>query len=242
MALELTVSGVRAHYGTVQALHGASLRVREGETVALLGTNGNGKSSMLRCIAGLLPCTEGTIEIQLDGVQHRLDGLAPSDIVELGICLVPEGRKLFPRLTVRENLALGAYRRSARSKLKENLDLCFDTFPILKERQRQLAGSMSGGQQQMLAVARALMSSPRLLLLDEPSVGLAPIVVIELIDKIAQLKKTLQLSVLMAEQNFHQTMRIADRGYVIVHGDIADSGSAAELQDSDLVRKYYLGA
>lgn len=241
MALELCVERVEASYGAVRALHGASISVREGETVALLGTNGNGKSSLLRCIAGLLPCSAGKIRLSIDGATHHLEGKSPQEIVALGIALVPEGRKLFPHLTVKENLALGAFRREARARLESNLALCFESFPVLKEKQAQKAGSMSGGQQQMLAVARALMSSPRVLLLDEPSVGLAPIVVSELIARIAKLKDRFGLTVLMAEQNFYQTMKVADRGYVIVHGEIADEGSAEMLRNSDLVRKYYLG-
>jgi branched-chain amino acid transport system ATP-binding protein len=235
------LDGVEARYGAVHALHGVSAKVGEGETVALLGTNGNGKSSLLRCIAGLLRCSAGEIRLHDDGQVHKLHLMSPQSIVQLGIALVPEGRKLFPHLTVRENLTLGAYRSQARRKLNENLELCFDTFPVLKQREHQPAGSMSGGQQQMLAIGRALMSSPRILLLDEPSVGLAPIVVAELMEKIAHLKARFGLTVLMAEQNFNQTIRVADRGYVIVHGAIADQGTAAELQRSDLVRKYYLG-
>lgn len=241
MELELSVSGVEASYGSVRALHGISMVVRQGETVALLGTNGNGKSSLLRCIAGLLRCSAGEIRLTVDGRLSRLDKMAPQAIVDLGLSLVPEGRKLFPHLTVLENLTLGAYRPQARRRLADNIGLCFETFPILKERQRQLAGSMSGGQQQMLAIGRALMASPKILLLDEPSVGLAPVVVSELITKIGELKSKFGLTVIMAEQNFNQTIRIADRGYVIVHGQIADEGTSDELQRSDLVRNYYLG-
>ena len=162
--------------------------------------------------------------------------------MDLGIALVPEGRRLFPRQTVEENLLLGASRRSARPSIKTNMDFCFDVFPRLAERKSQLAGSMSGGEQQMLALARALMLSPRILLIDEPSVGLAPVLVSRTIDAIKQLKDHYKLTVLMAEQNFTQAIRIADRGYVIVHGAIAFEGhTTQELSEHELVKRYYLG-
>jgi branched-chain amino acid transport system ATP-binding protein len=164
------------------------------------------------------------------------------DIVDLGIALVPEGRRLFPKLTVEENLLLGASRPKARAHIKSNLDFSFEAFPRLAERRNQLAGSMSGGEQQMLALARALMLAPKILLVDEPSVGLAPLLVARTIDAIKQLKEHYQLTVLMAEQNFTQAIRIADRGYVIVHGKIAFEGrSADELNNNDLIRQFYLG-
>ena len=170
-------------------------------------------------------------------------GLATEDIVDLGIGFVPEGRRLFPKQSVTENLLLGAYRPKARAAIQRNLEFCFETFPRLKERARQLAGSMSGGEQQMLALARALMSAPRILLIDEPSVGLAPLLVSRTIDKIKELKEGFNLTVLMAEQNFTQAIRIADRGYVIVHGRIAfEGGSAEALNNNDLIREFYLGA
>jgi branched-chain amino acid transport system ATP-binding protein len=155
--------------------------------------------------------------------------------------MVPEGRRLFPRLTVEENLLLGAFRPSARNQISKNRAFCYEAFPVLEERKRQLAGSMSGGQQQMLAIARALMSAPRLLLVDEPSVGLAPILVSHTITKIKELKDRYGLTVLMAEQNFHQAIRIADRGYIIVHGGIVFSGGVKDLEKNDLVQSYYLG-
>jgi branched-chain amino acid transport system ATP-binding protein len=162
--------------------------------------------------------------------------------VNLGVAMVPEGRRLFPKLTVEENLLLGAFRRAARAGIARNLAFAYEIFPALKERRHQLAGSMSGGQQQMLAIGRALMSSPRLLLVDEPSVGLAPILVSHTITQIKELKDRYGLTVLMAEQNFHQAIRIADRGYIIVHGEIVfDGRSVAELESNDLVKRYYLG-
>src|SRR5687767_15554450 len=191
---------------------------------------------------GLCQPSEGSITAEIDGVNHNLIGMSTEDIVDLGIALVPEGRRLFPRLTVEENLLLGAYRPTARAQKQRNLDFCFETFPRLKERSRQLAGSMSGGEQQMLALARALMLAPRILLIDEPSVGLSPLLVSRTIEKIKELKDQYSLTVLMAEQNFPQALRIADRGYVIVHGQIAFEGrSADELNNNELIRKFYLG-
>jgi branched-chain amino acid transport system ATP-binding protein len=191
---------------------------------------------------GIVRPTAGRIIAEIDGESHDLVGRATEQIVDLGIALVPEGRRLFPRLSVEENLLLGAFRAKARAQIKTNLDFCFGAFPRLAERRRQLAGSMSGGEQQMLALARALMLAPRILLVDEPSVGLAPLLVSRTIDAIKELKDHYHLTVLMAEQNFTQAIRIADRGYVIVHGKIAFEGrSADELNNNDLIRKFYLG-
>ena len=242
MANSLRVEGLRAGYGAVQVLEGISLNVNDGETVTLLGTNGNGKSTLMKCIMGIVPLSAGRITAVVDGVEHDLAGQAPEDIVDLGIVLVPEGRRLFPRLTVEENLLLGAYRRTARAAIARNLAFCFETFPILAERRTQLAGSMSGGEQQMLTLARALMTAPRILLIDEPSVGLSPLLVIHIINQIRELKDRYGLTVLMAEQNFHQAIRIADRGYVIVHGRIEYEGSSREeLSNNELIRKLYMG-
>jgi branched-chain amino acid transport system ATP-binding protein len=242
LANDLTLSGVHAAYGAVRVIDDVSLRVSSGETVALLGTNGNGKSTLMKCIMGMLRPSAGSIVAEIDGIHHDLIGRTTEEIVDLGIALVPEGRRLFPRLTAEENLLLGAFRPTARRELKRNLDVCYETFPRLAERRRQLAGSMSGGEQQMLALGRALMLSPKILLVDEPSVGLAPILVSRTIDAIAQMKTRYALTVLMAEQNFNQAIRIADRGYVIVHGKIAFEGrSADELNNNDLIKKFYLG-
>ena len=238
----ITIEHVDAAYGAVRVLEDVSLRVASGETVVLLGTNGNGKSTLMKCVMGMVRPREGRILAEIDGQTHDLVGMATEDIVDLGIALVPEGRRLFPRQTVEENLLLGASRRRARAQIKTNRDFCFEVFPRLAERKNQLAGSMSGGEQQMLALARALMLSPRILLIDEPSVGLAPVLVSRTIDAIRRLKDHYQLTVLMAEQNFTQAIRIADRGYVIVHGKIAFEGqSAAELNNNDLIREFYLG-
>ena len=242
MALELAVEGIDAGYGAVRVLHGVSIRVADGETVALLGANGNGKSTLLKCIMGIVTPAAGTIRLDVDGERIELGGLAPREVVARGVAMVPEGRRLFPRLTVHENLILGAFRDTARGGVDRNLAFCFEAFPVLAERRDQLAGSMSGGEQQMLAIARALMSAPRLLLVDEPSVGLAPILVSRMIAKIKELKDEYGLTVLMAEQNFNQAIKIADRGYVIVHGEIALAGDSAEdLRENELVKRYYLG-
>jgi branched-chain amino acid transport system ATP-binding protein len=238
----IRIENVEAAYGSVRVIHGVSINVNSGETVTLLGTNGNGKSTLMKCIMGIVRPVAGRIAAVIDGTAHELVGMPTEQIVDLGIALVPEGRRLFPRQTVEENLLLGAFRAKARAEIKRNLAFCFETFPRLAERKGQLAGSMSGGEQQMLALARALMLSPRILLIDEPSVGLAPVLVSRTIDAIKQLKDHYQLTVLMAEQNFAQALRIADRGYVIVHGRIEFEGrSAEELNDNDLIRKYYLG-
>jgi branched-chain amino acid transport system ATP-binding protein len=238
----IVLTDVDAGYGAVRVLHSVSIEVDEGETVALLGTNGNGKSTLMKCIMGLVPVDAGEVFVEIDGQRIDLRGKSPEAIVNLGIALVPEGRRLFPKLTVEENLLLGAYRTEARKTMANNLRFCFEAFPILHQRRRQLAGSMSGGEQQMLAIARALMSAPKILLVDEPSVGLAPILVSHTIAKIKELKEQYQLTVLMAEQNFHQAVKIADRGYIIVHGKIAFEGrSTQELSENALVKQYYLG-
>jgi branched-chain amino acid transport system ATP-binding protein len=238
----ISIEGVHAAYNAVRVIEDVSVSVASGETVVLLGTNGNGKSTLMKCVMGIVQPTAGRIIAEIDGERHDLVGRTTEQIVDLGIALVPEGRRLFPRLTVEENLLLGAFRPKARQQIKTNLDFCFEAFPRLAERRNQLAGSMSGGEQQMLALARALMLAPRILLVDEPSVGLAPILVARTIDAIKRLKEHYQLTVLMAEQNFTQAIRIADRGYVIVHGKIAFEGrSAEELNNNDLIRKFYLG-
>jgi branched-chain amino acid transport system ATP-binding protein len=242
LASSLTITGLDAGYGAVRVLEGVSIAVEPGQTVVLLGTNGNGKSTLMKCVMGILPPVAGSIVADIDGEQYDLIGRSTEEIVDLGISLVPEGRRLFPKLTVEENLLLGAFRSLARAAIARNLDSSYTTFPALRERRRQLSGSLSGGEQQMLALARALMSAPRILLIDEPSVGLAPVLVKRTIEKIKELKDRYQLTVLMAEQNFNQAVRIADRGYVIVHGKIAFEGSSAdELNNNELVRKFYLG-
>ena len=242
MAHSLTLSHLDAGYGAVRVLHDVSIRVADGETVVLLGANGNGKSTLLKCIAGLVTPDRGAIGLEADGEKIELVGRTPEAIVDLGVALVPEGRRLFPALSVEENLTLGAYRQAARRQLGANLELVYGVFPVLKERRRQPAGSMSGGEQQMVALGRALMSAPQLLLIDEPSVGLAPILVSRVIAKIQELKARTRLTVLMAEQNFNQAIKIADRAYVMVHGRIEFEGATADLQDNPMIKRYYLGA
>jgi branched-chain amino acid transport system ATP-binding protein len=242
LASSLTIAGVHAAYGAVRVINGVSLGISAGETVVLLGTNGNGKSTLMKCIMGIVRPSAGSIIAEIDGVHHDLIGRTTEEIVDLGIALVPEGRRLFPKLSVEENLLLGAFRQAARRELARNLQMCFETFPRLAERRGVLAGSLSGGEQQMLALGRALMLAPKILLVDEPSVGLAPILVARTIDAIAEMKARYRLTVLMAEQNFTQAVRIADRGYVIVHGRIAfEGGSAEALNNNDLIKKFYLG-
>jgi branched-chain amino acid transport system ATP-binding protein len=242
LANSLSVENIHAAYGAVRVLEDVTLKVAGGETVVLLGTNGNGKSTLMKSIMGIVRPSAGRIMAEIDGINHDLIGRSTEEIVDLGIAMVPEGRRLFPRLSVEENLLLGAFRPRARAEIKRNLDFCFEAFPRLAERRNQLAGSMSGGEQQMLALSRALMSAPRILLVDEPSVGLAPVLVSRTIDRIKELKDGYQLTVLLAEQNFAQALRIADRGYVIVHGKIAFEGrSTDELNNNDLIRKFYLG-
>jgi branched-chain amino acid transport system ATP-binding protein len=242
LASSLTISGIHAAYGAVRVIDDVSFKVSGGETVVLLGTNGNGKSTLMKCIMGMVRPSAGSIVAEIDGIHHDLVGRTTEEIVDLGIALVPEGRRLFPKLTVEENLLLGAYRSAARRELTRNMAVCYETFPRLAERRGQLAGSLSGGEQQMVALGRALMLAPKILLVDEPSVGLAPILVARTIDAISEMKQRYQLTVLMAEQNFTQAIRIADRGYVIVHGKIAFEGrSMDELNNNDLIKKFYLG-
>ena len=241
MGFNLKIDSVNAGYGAVRALHGVSVEVKTGETVALLGTNGNGKSTLMKCVMGMVRPTKGSVVLEIENQKHDLTKLSTEEIVNLGVAMVPEGRRLFPKLTVEENLLLGAFRPLARKHIAKNLSFSYEAFPVLAERRKQLAGSMSGGQQQMLAIARALMSAPSLLLVDEPSVGLAPILVSHTITKIKELKEKYGLTVLMAEQNFHQAIRIADRGYIIVHGEIVFEGGVKQLEQNELVKSYYLG-
>jgi branched-chain amino acid transport system ATP-binding protein len=239
--MKLEIRDLHAGYGAVRALMGVSLDMVQGQTVALLGTNGNGKSTLMKCVMGMVKPEQGSIVLEMDGQRHELTQMSTEEIVNLGVSLVPEGRRLFPKLTVEENLLLGAYRQAARPQIASNLEFVYEAFPLLIERRRQLAGSMSGGQQQMLAIARALMSSPKVLLVDEPSVGLSPLLVSHTITKIRELKEKYQLTVLMAEQNFNQAIRIADHGYIIVHGEIVFQGDVETVKNNELVKSFYLG-
>ncbi len=242
MALSLAVKDLDAGYGAVRALHGVSLHVETGETVALLGTNGNGKSTLMKCVMGMVRPTRGSLTLTIDGVAHDLAGCRPRTSSTSASPWSRRAGGCFRSSTVEENLLLGAFRKAARRDIDRNLAFCFETFPVLKERAKQLAGTMSGGQQQMLAIARALMSAPRLLLVDEPSVGLSPLLVSHTITKINELKDGVGLTVLMAEQNFNQAIRIADRGYIIVHGEIVVTADSVDaLKGNDIVKRLYLG-
>ncbi len=238
----LRVNNIFAGYGAVQILRGVSVSINEGEIVVLLGTNGNGKSTLMKCIMGMVKLDSGEIYLELNNKRVDLTRKHPEEIVNLGISLIPEGRRLFPGLTVRENLTIGAYRKDARKQVEEKLRLSYETFPRLEKRRNQLAGTLSGGEQQMLAMMRGLMSNPKILLVDEPSVGLAPLIVSHMIDKIKELKEQFGLMVLMTEQNFHRAIGIADRGYIIVGGKIEfEAKNQEELSEHELVKKFYLG-
>jgi branched-chain amino acid transport system ATP-binding protein len=232
----LEVRDIDVHYGDAQALRGVSLSVDEGEVVTLVGSNGAGKTTTLRAIAGILATTRG--EIAFEG--QSLSKVRAHQRSGLGIGLVPEGRELWPQLTVRENLELGAFSRQARNRRAETLAWVFELFPRLSERVRQLAGSMSGGEQQMLAIGRALMARPRLLMMDEPSLGLAPVVVSQVFTTIRRLHSD-GLTILLVEQNLKKALEVASRGYVVETGRIALTGSSAELLENPVVRTAYLG-
>ena len=232
----LKLENIVAKYGRVEALKGISLEVRLGELVTLIGSNGAGKSTTIKIISGLLKPESG--QVILEGA--KTTGLPPYQMVKRGVGLSPEERHVFPKLTVEENLQMGAYIRKDKKVVLQEMDRVFDLFPRLKERYKQLAGSLSGGEQQMLAIGRALMCGPRLLLLDEPSLGLAPIVVENMAEIILELKKT-GLSILLVEQNANVALRIADRGYLMDTGTIVLEGNAGELLNDDRVRQIYLG-
>jgi branched-chain amino acid transport system ATP-binding protein len=216
----LRVEDLKAGYGAVTVLRGIDLEVREGELVALLGMNGNGKSTLLNAILGFVRPTGGRILLEWDGVTIDLGAKAPHEIVNLGVAIVPEGRRFAPNLSVEENLMLAGSATRARSHRQRNLAFCYDTFPILRERRGQLSSTLSGGQQQMLAIARALMTSPKVMIVDEPSVGLAPIMVEQVIATIRMLQESTRLTILMAEQSFFQAIEVASRAYVLSHGTI----------------------
>jgi branched-chain amino acid transport system ATP-binding protein len=232
----LRVSDVRISYGRVPAVHGVSLSVEAGTIAAVVGANGAGKSTLLRAIAGLNKIDTGSIELE----GKPIHGLPAHRRVPLGLSLVPEGRHLFPRLTVKRNLELGAFTRRDAREIRESLDLVLETFPFLKERQEQQAGTLSGGEQQMLAIGRGLMSRPRLLLLDEPSWGVAPMLVARIFETILAINRS-GVAVLLVEQNVQRALSIAHRATVIQTGRVVAEGSAADLLGSDLVRRAYLG-
>jgi branched-chain amino acid transport system ATP-binding protein len=232
----LSISSAYAGYGSIQVLKNVSLEVRPGEIVTMIGANGAGKTTTLMCISGINRLRAGSIVFQGQEI-HRLP---PHEIVRLGLCQSPEGRKIFPRLTVLENLELGAITRHDHAGIHRDLDHVYGLFPILRERSKQAGGTLSGGEQQMLAVARALMARPKLLLLDEPSLGLAPLVVTKIFDAIRQLNQE-GIAVLVVEQNARMALKLAHRGYVLETGRITISAPAAELLNDQRVKDAYLG-
>jgi len=231
----LTIKGLRAGYGAVEVLRGVDLHIAPGELVALLGSNGAGKTTLNSVVSGLVPTWAGRVMFD----SQDLTGAHYRRVVQAGLIQVPEGRKVFPNLSVLENLELGAFTR-ARERRSQNLARVFDTFPRLRERETQLAGTMSGGEQQMLAIGRGLMAEPKLLILDEPSLGLSPLLVEEMFTLIAQLRAS-GLAILLVEQNVGQSLEIADRAYVMENGSIRFSGTSTELLASDALRQAYLG-
>jgi branched-chain amino acid transport system ATP-binding protein len=232
----LEARDIHLYYGAIHALKGVSFRVEEGEIVTLIGANGAGKSSTLRGVSGLISVQSGSITFQGIDITKR----PAHKIVELGICHVPEGRRVFPDLTVLENLELGAYLRKDKKGIREDLERIYELFPRLKERRKQSAGSLSGGEQQMLALGRGLMSRPKLLLLDEPSMGLAPLLIREIFKIIVDINKS-GTTILLVEQNAHMALSIAHRAYVLETGRIVLEGSAKELAENEQVKKAYLG-
>jgi branched-chain amino acid transport system ATP-binding protein len=232
----LHVNDLHVGYGAITALRGASLEVKEGEVVALIGANGAGKSTLLRTISGILTPTRG--EVMFGG--RSLRGMAEDKIVRLGILHVQEGRGILTRMTVQENLEMGAYGRSDRAEMRRDMEMVFDKFPVLRQRRTQFGATLSGGEQQMLAIGRALMARPKLLMLDEPSLGLAPLLVREIFHIITEFKRE-KRTILLVEQNARKALQCADRGYVIETGTIVLSGSGEALLKSDAVQAAYLG-
>ena len=236
MSEMLRLEDVSARYGSFQALFGVSLNVAPGEAVAVIGPNGAGKTTLLRVISKLIPATQGTLT--MEGVHYN--DVAAHAVTSMGIAQVPEGRRLFPRLTVEENMRMGAFIPSARAGFEQRLEFVYSLFPRMKERRHQLAGTMSGGEQQMCAIGRALMSGPKLLLLDEPSAGLAPVVVQSIFELVKRIRAE-GYTVLIVEQNIQQVLKVVDRAYLLETGRIRMSGAAAELLASDEIRRAYLG-
>ena len=230
----LKLSDIHTHYGPIEALRGIDIEINKGETVCLIGNNGAGKSTALMTISGILNPTEG--DIVFEGKSIR--GVPPHTIVRMGISQVPEGRHIFPKLTVEENLEMGAF--SGRQDFKKTLDMAYTLFPVLQERQKQPGGTLSGGEQQMLAIARALMSGPKLLLLDEPSLGLAPIIVNKIFKTVREINRE-GVTVLLVEQNARAALKLSDRGYVLENGRITLEGKGEDLMHNEQIRKTYLG-
>ncbi|MGU9957513.1 MAG: ABC transporter ATP-binding protein [Arenicellales bacterium WSBS_2016_MAG_OTU3] len=233
----LSLSNVELYYDHVYALKGVSLEVNEGETVALIGANGAGKSSILRAITGLNGISRGEIHYQ----NERIDGLSADKLVQMGIAMVPEGRRVFPFMSVKDNLLMGAFSRTGKVAIKQTLDEVLGRFPRLKERYSQAAGTMSGGEQQMLVIGRALMAKPRLLLLDEPSLGVAPKLVQDIARSIVAINRDEKVSVLLVEQNSRMALRISHRAYALTTGEVVLQGESKELRNDERVQKLYLG-
>jgi branched-chain amino acid transport system ATP-binding protein len=233
----LKFAGVELYYDHVYALKGVSLEVNQGETVALIGANGAGKSSILRAITGLRRIRNG--EIHYEG--QRIDGTSPDEIVKMGIVMVPEGRRVFPYMSVKDNLLMGAFTRTDKAEIVHSLEMVFGRFPRLKERYSQAAGTMSGGEQQMLVIGRALMAKPRLLLLDEPSLGIAPKLVQDIARSILAINRDEKVSVLLVEQNSRMALRISHRAYALTTGSIVLSGNSVDLLNDDRIKRLYLG-
>ena len=233
----LKLTNVQAGYGNIQAIRNVSLEVNQGEIITLIGANGAGKSTTLMTISGIVACRAGDIEFKGESIKKK----SPEDIVKLGLCQVPEGRHIFPELTVQENLDLGAFLRNDTAQIKRDLEYVYTLFPILAARRGQDGGTLSGGEQQMLAMSRALMSKPDLLLLDEPSMGLAPLIIKQIFEIIKQINKEHGTTIFLVEQNANQALHIADRGYVIETGEITLSGPADDLLKNDEIQKAYLG-
>ena len=233
----LELRDVHSYYGNIEALKGISLEINEGEIISLIGANGAGKSTTLMSISNIVSPREGSIIYQGEIINTK----PPEDIVKMGLCQVPEGRHIFPHLTVRENLDMGAFLRDDKGGIKKDLNYVYSLFPILKERSGQSGGTLSGGEQQMLAISRALMSRPKLLLLDEPSMGLAPIIIVQIFDIIKQINEENNTTIFLVEQNANQALQIADRAYVIENGKITMSDDADALMSNPDVQKAYLG-
>jgi len=233
----LDVNNIKTYYGNIQALKGVSLSINEGEIITLIGANGAGKTTTLMTISGVVPARSGEIKFKGESIQ----GLSPDQIVAMGLCQVPEGRRIFPYLTVAENLDMGAYLRTDKEGVTRDLEYVYALFPILAERRNQQGGTLSGGEQQMLAISRALMARPRLLLLDEPSLGLAPLIVKRIFDIIKKINSENNTTIFLVEQNANQALKVAHRGYVMENGRITITDSAADLLANEDVKKAYLG-
>lgn len=233
----LNIESLTAGYGDIEVLHGINLSIDEGEIVAVIGANSSGKSTMLSCISGINKTSGGKITFNGEEIQN----ISPDKIVDLGIIQVPEGRLLFPKLTVRENLEMGAFNKRSRASRNKTIEFVFEFLPKLKERENQIAGSLSGGEAQMCAIGRGLMSKPRLLMLDEPSLGLAPIVVLEIMKLIKKIREEEDVTVLLVEQNVKQSLKLADRAFVLENGKVVIEGKSQDLINSEDIRKAYLG-